>query len=103
MKKFHRFTLLSLVLALVLIPVTGYAQTTRTTGALQGTVSDTQGNPLPGVTVTATSPNLQGPRVAVTDAAGEYLLPSLPPGTYHLEYALTGIQTATRENVTVSL
>ena len=103
MKKFSRFTWLSLVLAFLLIPYAGFAQTTRTTGALQGTVSDTQGNPLPGVTVTATSPNLQGPRVAVTDAQGEYLLPSLPPGNYRIEYALTGIQTATRDNVSVNL
>jgi len=102
MTKLARFTMLSLIVALVLVPA-GFAQTSRTTGALTGTVTDTQGNPLPGVTVTVTSPVLQGPRSAVTDAKGEYVLPVLPPGVYHAEFALQGIQSVVRENVGVNL
>ena len=37
------------------------------TGTIRGVVRDAQGLAVPGVTVTATSPALQGPRVAVTD------------------------------------
>ena len=91
------------VLALLLIPIAAAAQTSRTTGALTGIVTDAQGNPLPGVTVTVTSPQLQGGRTAQTDAKGEYSLPLLPPGIYHAEYALAGLQNATRDNITISL
>ena len=41
----------------------------QTTGQIVGTVIDAQGGVLPGVTVTATSPQLQGARTSVTDGA----------------------------------
>src|SRR5687768_13361856 len=50
------------------------------------------GTPLPGVTVTVTSPNLQGSRTAVTNAEGDYLLPFLPPGDYTVTFELSGMQ-----------
>jgi len=99
-KLFIRATTLLAILAL-LLPVTALAQTSRTTGALQGTVTDTQGSPLPGVTVTITSPNLQGSRTEVTDANGKYVIPSLPPGTYRAEYSLSGVKNAVREGIEV--
>jgi len=102
MTKFARFTTLSLIVALVLVPM-GFAQTSRTTGALIGTVTDNSGNPLPGVTVTVTSPTLQGSRSAVTDATGDYVLPLLPPGFYRAEYALQGIKSVVRDNVQINL
>jgi outer membrane receptor protein involved in Fe transport len=80
-----------------------FAQTSRTTGAIQGRVTDGSGAPLPGVTVTITGPALQGPRTAVTDTTGEYALPVLPPGKYNVEFALSGIQSVIRSNVTVGL
>ena len=43
-------------------------------GSLSGSVKDSQGGALPGVTVTATSPVLFGPSVTVTDASGNYRL-----------------------------
>ncbi len=52
--------------------------------------------PLPGVTVSVASPNLQGTRTAITTAAGDYLLPQLPPGEYRVTFALSGMQTVTR-------
>ena len=103
MKNSSRLTFVALALALLLIPNFGMAQTSRTTGALIGIVTDGQGNPLPGVTVTVTSPQLQGARTAVTDTKGEYILPTLPPGTYRAQYELNGIKTAVRENIVVNL
>jgi hypothetical protein len=55
------------------------------------------GAALPGVTVSATSPQLQGTRTAVSTAAGDYLLPFLPPGEYTVTYELSGMQTITRK------
>ena len=51
-----------------------------TTGTISGRVADSQGLPLPGVTVTATSPNLQGARETVTSENGDYILTLLPSG-----------------------
>jgi hypothetical protein len=57
----------ALLLGIVLFVAAGaFAQTT---GAIVGTVAQA-GTPLPGVTVEARSPNLQGARVETTDAAG---------------------------------
>ena len=103
MKKFSRFTILSLAIAMLLIPFAGYAQVSQTTGAIIGVVTDGSGNVLPGVTVTATGPTLQGSRVEVSNAQGEYVLAQLPPGQYRVEYALGGINTIVRPNVTVSV
>ncbi len=63
---------------------------------LTGKVS-AEGSALPGVTVTATSPNLQGARTTVTTGAGDYLLPFLPPGEYTVSFELSGMQTVKRK------
>jgi hypothetical protein len=56
-------------------------------GVITGMVQDaaTQA-PLSNVLVTATSPALIGEQVVVTDNAGEYRVPQLPPGTYSLRF-----------------
>jgi outer membrane receptor protein involved in Fe transport len=61
----------------------------QTTGSIRGTVS-TGGTPLPGVTVEAKSPNLQGARTSVTDAEGHFNLTLLPPGSYTITTTLSG-------------
>ena len=59
---------------------------------------------IPGVTVTATSPALQGSRAAVTDGDGSFAIPALPPGVYQVQYELTGFATATQSsNVALGL
>ena len=66
-----------------------------TTSTLTGTVT-TEGSPLPGVTVSATSPALLGGRTTVTGASGDYLLAGLPPGRYNVTFELQGMQTLNR-------
>ena len=51
---------------------------------------------LPGVTVTAKSPNLQGTRTTVTGASGDYIFSNVPPGEYTITFALSGFQTQTK-------
>ncbi len=63
---------------LILIPL-AFSQS-KETGAIEGTVTDQDKAPLPGVTVTLSSPKLMGTRTAVTDADGAYRFPALPPG-----------------------
>src|SRR4051794_9301830 len=88
------------VVAIVTLASPLFAQTT---GQVIGTVVDAQGGVLPGVTVTATSPQLQGTRTATTDATGTFRFPTLPPGAYTIKTTLSGFQDAAQENVTVSL
>ena len=72
----------------------------QTVGSIVGRVTDESGAVLPGVTVTATSPALQVPQVAVvTDAQGDYRLTPLPIGTYEVAYTLTGFQTVRRDSL----
>ncbi len=92
-----------LALALVLPAAWSAAQTT-TAGSIRGTITDSNGDPLPGVNVVATSDALvAGRTTAVTSAAGVYRFPSLPPGTYTIEAQLPGFQTVRQESVRVSL
>ena len=66
------------------------------TGTIAGRVTDQNGLVVPGATVTATSPNLQGSRVVVTSAFGDYAISLLPPGDYTVIFELTGFQRVTR-------
>jgi hypothetical protein len=86
-----------LAAAACLLPSVSLAQATIT-----GTVRDSSGAVLPGVTVEATSPALLAPRVVGTDANGIYRIIDLPPGTYAMAYALSGFSRTVRENVMVS-
>src|SRR5262249_32933641 len=90
-------------LAALLAVVTSSFASAQTTGQIIGTVADPQGAVLPGVTVSATSPQLQGERTGVTDSTGTFRIPSLPPGTYTVKVTLSGFQDLSQENVTVSL
>src|SRR4030095_3518246 len=60
------------------------------TGTIRGVVSDAQQLAVPGVTVTATSPTLQGPRTTVTDGQGLFALAALPAGQHTLSFELSG-------------
>ncbi|HJQ36822.1 MAG TPA: TonB-dependent receptor [Thermoanaerobaculia bacterium] len=83
------------VILLLSLPVLAQSIPTST---ISGKVT-ADGNPLPGVTVSASSPNLQGIRTAVTSEAGDYLIPLLPPGSYTIQYELAGMQTMTKKPV----
>lgn len=72
------------------------------TGTLIGTVRTTDGVGLPGVTVTVTSPALQGDRTAITSANGDYNIPYLPPGEYRVQFSLAGM-TSLEEQATALL
>src|SRR6266545_4636191 len=67
------------------------------TGTISGRVVDQGGGVVPGATVTATSPNLQGERTVVTSMYGDYSIPLLPPGDYTVALEVSGFQTVTRQ------
>src|SRR5919199_4892076 len=81
-------TLALLALCMALFTSGAFAQT-QTTGSIEGTVVDTNGNPVPGVTVSVTSPNLITPQSATTDNEGRYRILNLPPGMYKVNVEAT--------------
>ena len=89
------------ILALTLVfafAFTGVAAAQGTqTGTLTGDVKSADGAALPGVTVTLTSPALQGARTAVTDNTGGYIFRGLAPGQYEITFALVGFGTVQRK------
>ena len=88
----RRTFVLAIVIAIgSLVQATLAAQGVQT-GILSGVVKDPDGLPLPGATVTVTSPALQGERTAVTDAIGAYIIRGLPPGTYQVLFQFSGTQ-----------
>ncbi len=84
-----------IVVALSFLVSAGRAAVAQTTtGKIEGVVRDTSGDPLPGVTVEATSPSLQGSRSATTLADGAFRFPAIPPGTYEVRATLSGFRVA---------
>jgi Carboxypeptidase regulatory-like domain/TonB dependent receptor-like, beta-barrel/TonB-dependent Receptor Plug Domain len=76
----------------------------QTTGAIKGTVVDSTGAVLPGVTVTISSDAIiGGNRTTVTGDTGGYRFPSVPIGTYAVESTLAGFETQRKENVQVGI
>jgi hypothetical protein len=73
------------------------------TGTISGIVQSVDKLSLPGVTVTATSPNLQGERIAVSDENGVYYLRGLAPGSYSVTFEISGFQAAARDGIAVGV
>jgi len=83
--------------------VSGYAWAQSGTGAISGTVQDSSGAVLPGVTVTLVNPGtVGGAQVAIADARGAYQFARLVPGRYGVRGELQGFRTTVHENVVVN-
>ncbi len=75
--------------ALALAPRAAYA---AVSGSIEGVVTDqATGKKLAGVTVTVTSPALQGEQTEFTDADGHYIITELPPGEYLVRFYFSNI------------
>src|SRR5688572_16139100 len=86
------------VACLMALPASGWAQGS----SIAGTVRDTSGGVLPGVTVEVSSPALiEGTRTTVTDGAGVYRVVDLRPGAYTVTFTMQGFATIRRTDVEV--
>lgn len=86
------------VMLVLLAPNVASAQ-----ASITGTVRDTSGAVLPGVTVEAESPALiERLRTTVTDVTGQFRIEALRPGTYTLTFSLPGFSTVKREGLELS-
>jgi hypothetical protein len=76
------------------------AWTQQTASGIAGTVRDSSGAVLPGVTVEAASPALiEKVRTVVTNDEGRYNIVDLRPGTYVVTFTLPGFRTVKREGI----
>lgn len=94
MFRFMRFAFITVVWSLAGVAA-AHAQ-----GSITGTIKDTSGAVLPGVTVETASPALiEKVRTAVSDGTGQYRIENLRPGVYSVTFTLPGFNTVKREGI----
>jgi hypothetical protein len=93
--------LLIAALALVM-PHAVAAQAQAANGNIEGTVRDSSGAALPGVTVTITNMDTGTTRSVVTNEAGVYRAPLLPLGRYRISAELQGFKTFEQQGISLS-
>ncbi len=87
--------------SLLVVAATAAAQ--ERTGSIAGTIKDSSGGILPGVTIQATSPSLVGTQTAISDAQGNYRFPSLTPGVYEVTATLQGFTASRAREVRLAI
>lgn len=84
----------------LLVSLLAAAAFAQGSAVLTGNVTDAAtGKPVPDVVVTATSPGLQGEEIVVTDAAGLYRIPQLPPGTFSIRLEKESFRPYSRQDI----
>jgi len=84
---------------LLVILGAGIAAAQTGTSTLRGSITDAQGKPVPGATVTITNVATNASRSMKSTAEGEYVFDLLPPGDYRLEVDAKGFSKSVFDNV----
>ncbi len=79
-----------------------FAQSQAINGTIEGTVSDSSGGVLPGVTITVVNTDTGAERSVVTNEKGLYRAPLLSLGTYRVAAELQGFKKFEQTGVTLS-
>jgi len=98
MKRISFYFIVAIFLLVLVSPLYLYGQS-RETGIIQGKVLDEEGNPLPGVSITLSSPSLMGTRSTVSDSEGRFRFPALPSGVYTIEASLQGFNPVKKTDI----
>src|ERR1700674_2713981 len=72
-------------------------------GRILGSVTDQSGGVLAGATVTVLDVQRGIPRTLITDQSGEYVAPSLLPGTYTVRVEFKGFKTVERQKIVLEV
>ena len=89
--------------SLIFLLVSAAAWGQNVYGTIAGTVTDTSGAVIGGVSVTLTNLDTAATRNIVTDASGNYSLPNILPGRYRLEAEKAGFKKVAREPIVVQI
>jgi hypothetical protein len=88
----------------LLFCATTAAMAQTTSGRIRGTVTDPDGNAMPGVTILITGEALQGAdRTAVTGETGDYRVSAIPPGSYIVTARMEGFVDQVLEGLQVAI
>jgi len=87
-----------LLVAVLSLAIASFGQTTA---SIKGTVTDSSGAAIVGAKVTAKNANLGIERSTVTNAAGDYEVPALPPAPYTVTVESKGFATQQANGVTI--
>ena len=98
----HAARFVFLIAGLVL-PTTALARSQATTGIIEGVVSDPDGGPIPGATVTVTNTDTGFTRTVFSQRNGRFYAPLLPLGPYTLTVTVDGFAEFNREGLRVSV
>ena len=85
------------------LTATGAVAQTRLDGTIEGQVVDSQGLPVPGATVTVSSPALIQTAVVTTGPEGRYRATRLPTGTYAVRVSMDGFKTRELTGIELSV
>jgi hypothetical protein len=91
------------ILVFALLLTSGSAAQQFIIGVIQGTVTDTTGDNIPGVSVEARHLETNQARTVTSGADGRYNLLQLPPGTYRVTFTLPGFASHVQENVVLTI
>ena len=73
------------------------------TGEISGIVVEPSGSAVPGVTITLTSKTTNAVREVVTNGAGLYVIPAIPPGLYTLKAQISGFRVMERRDIEIQV
>jgi hypothetical protein len=89
-------------IVLVVVLLAAGSAWAQVTGTVSGTVADSQGQPVPGATVTLTDEASLVSRTLTSEPGGAFKFLAVPPGTYKVRVELTGFQTLERTHNVVN-
>src|SRR5438874_3656846 len=95
----RRLILLIILVLILVVPASIYAQSQATTGVIEGTVVDASGAALPGVTITVKNTATNFEQTAVTDKDGRFRNVLLPLGPYQVTATLEGFGTTIQKGL----
>ena len=91
------------LLAVLLLGFSTHAFAQLDTGTIVGTITDSSGAVLPGVTVTAIQDGTAVTQTTVTNASGQFIFPGLRVGSYTVATELQGFRRGVRTDITLSV
>jgi hypothetical protein len=96
-------TFIKTIAIALFVALSASAQSQITTGTIQGTVKDANGDVVPGANVEIRNKDTNTPRNLVTNEDGEFKAPLLQPGNYVVTIAKQGFKTTADDKIVLTV